>query len=71
MPTTERTSAATADPPSTVWGVYNEKARFRDKELLKDWDSSINGLLLFVSYVEYATEPVSDCLDRRPFLLPS
>lgn len=31
-----------------VWNLYNEKAKTRDKELLKDWDYSINSLLLFV-----------------------
>jgi hypothetical protein len=49
----------TNDPPSpaTVWGVYNEKAKIRDKVLLKDWDSSINSLLLFVSRLAYVTGP--------------
>jgi Family of unknown function (DUF6535) len=33
---------------STIWELYNEKAKIRDKALMKDWESSINGLLLFV-----------------------
>jgi hypothetical protein len=34
---------------ATIWQFYNERARLRDKTLLKDWESSIHSLLLFVS----------------------
>lgn len=32
----------------TVWDVYNNEARIVDRELVKDWTSSLNSLLLFV-----------------------
>lgn len=35
---------------SKVWEQYNHHARRRDKLLLKDWGSSIDGLLLFVRF---------------------
>jgi hypothetical protein len=41
-------SSRPAGAPATVWELYNEKARQRDNVLLKDWNSSINSLLLFV-----------------------
>jgi hypothetical protein len=34
---------------STIWDVYNNEARIVDNELVKDWMSSLNFLLLFVS----------------------
>lgn len=34
---------------STVWDVYNNEARKVDTELVKDWTSSLNFLLIFVS----------------------
>lgn len=34
---------------STIWDVYNNEARIVDRELVKDWESSLNSLLLFVS----------------------
>jgi hypothetical protein len=33
----------------TAWDVYNNEARKVDNELVKDWTSSLNSLLLFVS----------------------
>jgi hypothetical protein len=63
----EHTKAITVETPPTVWGLYNDKARFRDKVLLKDWDSSINSLLLFVSALELTTRLASDHSGRRPF----
>jgi hypothetical protein len=67
----EHTKSTAVDPPSTVWGLYNDKARIRDKVLLKDWDSSINSLLLFVCLFELPTDSVSDHPSRRPFSLQS
>ena len=32
----------------TVWEVYNERADIADKELLRDWNESLNTLLIFV-----------------------
>jgi hypothetical protein len=63
----EHTKATTVDTTPTVWGLYNDKAKFRDKVLLKDWDSSINSLLLFVRALELTKELVSDHTGRRPF----
>lgn len=34
---------------NTIWDVYNNEARIVDRELVKDWESSLNSLLLFVS----------------------
>jgi Family of unknown function (DUF6535) len=34
---------------STVWDVYNNEARKVDNELVKDWTTSLNFLLVFVS----------------------
>lgn len=35
---------------NTVWDVYNNEARKVDNELVKDWQSSLNFLLVFVRY---------------------
>jgi hypothetical protein len=32
-----------------VWDVYNTEAMKEDRELVKDWQDSLNALLLFVS----------------------
>jgi hypothetical protein len=40
----------TFTPESTIWDVYNNEARILDNELVKDWTSSLNFLLVFVSY---------------------
>lgn len=32
----------------TIWDVYNNESRIVDRELIKDWTSSLNSLLLFV-----------------------
>jgi hypothetical protein len=37
------------NPGITIWQIYNDRAKLRDKTLLKDWESSIHSLLLFVS----------------------
>jgi len=34
---------------SRWWDIYNNEAEKVDKELIKDWRESLNGLLLFVS----------------------
>ena len=36
-------------PEHTGWDVYNNEARKVDTELVKDWNASLNALLLFVS----------------------
>jgi hypothetical protein len=41
----------TFTPESTIWDVYNNEARIMDNELVKDWTSSLNFLLVFVSYI--------------------
>jgi hypothetical protein len=38
---------------STVWDVYNNEARKVDNELVKDWTTSLNFLLVFVSSPYY------------------
>lgn len=35
-------------PENTIWDVYNNEARVIDTELVKDWTSSLNFLLVFV-----------------------
>lgn len=34
---------------NSIWDVYNNEARMVDRELVKDWTTSLNSLLLFVS----------------------
>jgi hypothetical protein len=34
---------------TTVWEVYNHKAAEVDREMIKDWNDSLNTLLIFVS----------------------
>ena len=34
---------------TTAWAVYNNEARKVDNELVKDWNASLNFLLVFVS----------------------
>lgn len=53
---------------STVWELYNEKAKIRDKALLKDWDSSINSLLLFAAI--FAAVLTALCVESRKLLEP-
>lgn len=43
----ERTFAA--DEHTTGWELYNERAWKIDKESIKDWNDSLNTLLIFVS----------------------
>jgi hypothetical protein len=45
---------------STVWDVYNNEARKVDNELVKDWTTSLNSLLLFVSDLATVTLLVFD-----------
>jgi hypothetical protein len=33
----------------TAWEIYNRKAALYDRELVKDWNDSLNTLLIFVS----------------------
>lgn len=35
--------------PETAWEAYNHRANIYDKELIKDWNESLNTLLIFVS----------------------
>jgi hypothetical protein len=35
--------------PETAWEAYNHRAAIYDKELIKDWNESLNTLLIFVS----------------------
>jgi hypothetical protein len=37
--------------PTSAWEIYNRKAAVYDKELIKDWNASLNTLLVFVSAV--------------------
>ncbi len=32
-----------------AWEIYNERAEIVDKELIRDWNESLNTLLIFVS----------------------
>jgi hypothetical protein len=34
---------------TTAWDIYNNEARKIDRELVKDWTTSLNFLLVFVS----------------------
>ena len=34
---------------TSIWDVYNNVADIRDDELIKDWNDSLNFLLVFVS----------------------
>jgi hypothetical protein len=34
---------------TTVWDIYNRKASEVDREIIKDWNDSLNTLLIFVS----------------------
>jgi hypothetical protein len=36
-------------PESSIWDIYNNEAKIIDTELVKDWTSSLNFLLVFVS----------------------
>lgn len=36
--------------PETAWEIYNTRATVYDKELIKDWNDSLNTLLIFVSF---------------------
>lgn len=48
----DETLSASTHPstaPTTAWGIYNQRAAAFDKELIKDWNASLNTLLVFVS----------------------
>jgi hypothetical protein len=34
---------------TTAWEIYNHKASEIDREMIKDWNDSLNTLLIFVS----------------------
>jgi hypothetical protein len=34
---------------TTVWEIYNHKATKADREMIKDWNDSLNTLIIFVS----------------------
>jgi hypothetical protein len=36
---------------TTAWEIYNHKASEVDREMIKDWNDSLNTLLIFVSQV--------------------
>jgi hypothetical protein len=49
-----RTPAKLGDPlvvnkDTTAWEIYNHKASEIDRETIKDWNDSLNTLLIFVS----------------------
>jgi hypothetical protein len=35
---------------TTAWEIYNHKAAEIDREMIKDWNDSLNTLLIFVSW---------------------
>lgn len=37
--------------PTTAWEIYNNRAATYDKELIKDWNDSLNTLLVFVNFI--------------------
>jgi hypothetical protein len=39
---------------TTAWEIYNHKALEIDKEMIKDWNDSLNTLLIFVSQAQLA-----------------
>lgn len=46
---TESLGPPTRRIPETAWQIYNRRAAIYDKELIKDWNNSLNTLLIFVS----------------------
>jgi hypothetical protein len=40
---------AMAEHENSIWDVYNNVADIEDDELIKDWNDSLNFLLVFVS----------------------
>ena len=49
------------------WDVYNNEALKVDTELVKDWQTSLNSLLIFVRYL-CSTIACNSMLRRRQFL---
>jgi hypothetical protein len=37
---------------TTAWEIYNHKASEVDREMIKDWNDSLNTLLIFVSQAQ-------------------
>jgi len=50
-----------------IWDLYNNEARFVDRELVKDWESTLNSLLLFVSPFYLAPSNIITTISRRQY----
>lgn len=57
MNATRRRRYDPAPAETSVWDVYNNVADIRDDELIKDWNDSLNFLLVFVSNHSYLPLP--------------
>jgi hypothetical protein len=44
---------------TTVWEIYNHEAGKVDREMIKDWNGSLNTLLIFVSRHSNSVIPVA------------
>ncbi|PVG04775.1 hypothetical protein CPB86DRAFT_771416 [Serendipita vermifera] len=53
---------------TTIWQIYNYRAKLRDKTLLKDWESSIHSLLLFSGI--FSAVLTALCVESRKMLEP-
>lgn len=53
-----------ASTEDTAWEIYNRKAALYDRELVKDWNDSLNTLLIFVS-----SFPVNESTDSTFYLI--
>jgi hypothetical protein len=38
-------------PDTTVWDLYEKKAKIRDDELIDDWNGTLSNLPVFVSII--------------------
>lgn len=54
-----------ASKGSTVWEVYNHEAKAVDNEMVKDWTSSLNSMLVFVSLPSLSVNPYSEVLGNH------
>lgn len=54
--------------PATAWEIYNSRAAVIDRELIKDWNASLNTLLVFVS--TFSLYVHIHCLCLMAFLRP-
>lgn len=52
---------------TTAWEIYNDRAFAIDKELIKDWNDSLNTLLIFVSSYQCRLVVSTDPLSRQRF----